>query len=86
MLLDLNMPRVNGREVLAEMKKHPDLKRIPVVVMTTSRREEDVLNSYELGCTSYIEKPIDIDQFMESVKQPGAYWFEVVTLPSFDQA
>ncbi len=83
MLLDLNMPRVNGREVLCEMKKHEDIARVPVVVLTTSEQEADILRSYDLGCSSYIQKPVDIDQFTLAVQQLGAYWFRVVTLPSY---
>ncbi len=82
MLLDLNMPRVNGREVLCEMKKHEDIARVPVVVLTTSEQEADILRSYDLGCSSYIQKPVDIDQFTLAVQQLGTYWFRVVTLPS----
>lgn len=82
MLLDLNMPRINGREVLSEMKKHEQLASIPVVVLTTSEQETDILRSYALGCSSYIQKPVDIEQFTNAVTQLGAYWFSVVTLPS----
>lgn len=82
MLLDLNMPRVNGREVLREMKKHEDIARVPVIVLTTSEQEADILRSYDLGCSSYIQKPVDIDQFTLAVQQLGTYWFRVVTLPS----
>jgi CheY-like chemotaxis protein len=82
MLLDLNMPRVNGREVLCEMKKHEALIRVPVVILTTSEQESDIVRSYDLGCSSYIQKPVDMDQFTEAVRQLGAYWFHVVTLPS----
>ncbi len=80
-LLDLNMPRVNGREVLQDLKRDSQLNRIPVVVLTTSEQEADILRSYDLGCNSYIQKPVDIDQFIEAVRQLGRYWFEVVTLP-----
>jgi CheY-like chemotaxis protein len=81
-LLDLNMPRKNGREVLAELRKDERLSRIPVVVLTTSEQEADILRSYDLGCNSYIQKPVDIDRFIESVRQLGTYWFSVVRLPS----
>ncbi|NND96172.1 MAG: response regulator [Pirellulaceae bacterium] len=80
-LLDLNMPKMNGREVLAELRNHELLSRIPVVVLTTSEQEMDILRSYDLGCNSYIQKPVDIDQFTESVRRLGTYWFGVVTLP-----
>ena len=81
-LLDLNMPKRNGREVLGDLKEHEHLSRIPVVVLTTSEQEADILRSYDLGCNSYIQKPVDIDQFTESVRRLGTYWFNVVTLPS----
>jgi CheY-like chemotaxis protein len=76
------MPRLNGREVLAEIKKHRCLARLPVVVLTTSVQETDILRSYDLGCNSYIQKPVDVDQFTNVVRQLGAYWLSVVTLPS----
>ncbi|HEX5102825.1 MAG TPA: response regulator [Pirellulaceae bacterium] len=80
-LLDLNMPKLGGREVLAELKRDPSLCRIPVVVLTTSNQETDIVKSYDLGCNSYIQKPVDIEQFMDSVRKLENYWFEVVTLP-----
>jgi CheY-like chemotaxis protein len=81
-LLDLNMPKKNGREVLTEMKENASVARIPVVVLTTSEQEADILRSYDLGCNSYIQKPVEIDQFISSVRKLGNYWFEVVTLPT----
>ncbi|MEM8669060.1 MAG: response regulator [Planctomycetota bacterium] len=80
-LLDLNMPRMNGREFLDEIRQSPELEGIPVVVLTTSRQEVDILESYNLGCNSYIQKPIDVDQFIDAVQQLGKYWFDVVSLP-----
>lgn len=80
-LLDLNMPRMNGREVLQALKHDPDLGRIPVVVLTTSQQEADILRSYDLGCNSYIQKPVEMDQFVNVLQQLGKYWFEIVTLP-----
>lgn len=80
-LLDLNMPKVNGREALEQLKQDAELSRIPVVVLTTSEQEADILRSYDLGCSSYIQKPVDIDQFISAVRKLGRYWFEVVTLP-----
>jgi chemotaxis family two-component system response regulator Rcp1 len=80
-LLDLNLPRKDGREVLAELKENPDLKMIPVVVLTTSRSEHDVLRSYELHANCYITKPVDFTQFMEVVKSIEHFWLTVVTLP-----
>jgi CheY-like chemotaxis protein len=81
-LLDLNMPKMNGREVLQALKKSPDLCRIPVVVLTTSQQEADIISTYNLGCNSYVQKPVDIERFMKVVRDLGNYWFEVVTLPS----
>ena len=81
-LLDLNMPRMNGRELLKILKADPDLGRIPVVVLTTSEQEADILRSYDLGCNSYIQKPVEMDQFVAAVQKLGQYWFDVVTLPT----
>lgn len=80
-LLDLNMPKLNGREVLQSLKKSPDLCRIPVVILTTSQQEADILSTYNLGCNSYVQKPVDIERFVKVVREMGNYWFEVVTLP-----
>jgi CheY-like chemotaxis protein len=80
-LLDLNMPRMNGREVLQTLKKSPDLCRIPVVILTTSQQEADILATYNLGCNSYVQKPVDIGRFIQVVRDMGNYWFDVVTLP-----
>lgn len=80
-LLDLNMPRKDGREALKEIKADPDLREIPVVVLTTSKDEEDVLKSYNLGANSYITKPVTFEGLVEVVKSLGKYWFEIVELP-----
>jgi CheY-like chemotaxis protein len=80
-LLDLNLPRKDGREVLAEVKADPDLKRIPVVVLTTSRAEEDVIRAYDLHANCYVTKPVDLAQFMKIVAQIDEFWVKVVTLP-----
>lgn len=80
-LLDLNMPRKDGREVLSEIKAHAELRRIPVVVLTTSHIEEDIINTYELGVSSYIRKPVTFDQLCETVRVFKQYWFEIVELP-----
>lgn len=80
-LLDLNLPRKDGREVLAELKADPDLKRIPVVVLTTSRAEQDVERAYSLHANCYITKPVDFGQFMRVVQQIDDFWVNVVTLP-----
>ena len=80
-LLDLNMPKMNGKQVLEKLRKHHELDSIPVVILTTSKQEEDILRSYKLGCNSFISKPIDIDNFIETVRQLGTYWFKLVALP-----
>lgn len=81
-LLDLNMPRKDGREALKEIKSDPNLRRIPVVVMTTSQVEQDILRSYDLGANSYITKPVTFDGLVEVIQGLGRYWFEIVELPS----
>ena len=80
-LLDLNLPRKDGREVLAEVKADPNLKRIPVVILTTSRAEEDVIRAYDLHANCYVTKPVDLVQFMKIVAQIDEFWVKVVTLP-----
>lgn len=85
-LLDLNMPRKDGREALREIKADPDLRRIPVVVLTTSKAEEDILRTYDLGVNSYITKPVSFASLVETVKVLGQYWFEIVQLPSHEYA
>lgn len=85
-LLDLNMPRMDGREFLEVIKADPDLKHIPVVVLTTSEVERDVIASYRLGASGYITKPVDMDQFVEAIRQVGIYWFTLTRLPREDKA
>jgi len=80
-LLDLNMPKKDGREVLAEIKQDPNLKGIPVVVLTTSNAEDDIKNMYGLGVNSYITKPVSFDGMVLAMKSLKEYWFEIVTLP-----
>ena len=80
-LLDLNLPRKDGREVLAEIKADDAVKTIPVVVLTTSQAEEDILRSYNLNANCYVTKPIDLDQFIKVVKAVEGFWLTVVTLP-----
>jgi CheY-like chemotaxis protein len=80
-LLDLNMPKLDGREVLRRVKADPRLKRIPVIMLTTSRRESDILRSYNLGCNSFVTKPVEVDDFITAIGELGEYWFELVTLP-----
>jgi CheY-like chemotaxis protein len=81
-LLDLNLPRRDGREVLAEIKNDADLKLIPVVVLTTSSAEADILKSYKLHANCYITKPVDLEQFVNVVKSIDDFWLTVVRLPS----
>lgn len=81
-LLDLNLPKKDGREVLAEIKSDDNLKRIPVVILTTSAAEEDILKSYNLHANCYITKPIDLNQFMKVVKSIEDFWITIVKLPS----
>lgn len=80
-LLDLNMPKKDGREALKEIKAYPELRRIPIVVMTTSKAEEDIYRSYELGANSFITKPVTFDRLVELMKTIGDYWVEFVELP-----
>lgn len=81
-LLDLNLPKKDGREVLAEVKADPTLKLIPVVILTTSAAERDILRTYELNANCYVTKPIGLEQFMEVVKLIETFWLAVVQLPS----
>jgi two-component system, chemotaxis family, response regulator Rcp1 len=81
LLLDLNMPKMNGQEVLAEMIKDDRLIGLPVVVLTTSEQEQEVLNMYKMRCSSYIIKPVDFDQFLKVVRSIAEYWFTIVVLP-----
>ncbi len=80
-ILDLNLPRKDGREVLAEIKTDEDLKHIPIVIMTISQAEEDILKSYNLHANCYITKPIDLNQFIKVVKSIEDFWFSIVMLP-----
>jgi len=80
-LLDLNLPRKDGRQVLEEIKQDPDLRRIPVLILTTSRAEKDILASYNLHANCYIAKPVDLDEFMEVVKGIQDFWLTIVKLP-----
>lgn len=80
-LLDLNMPRKDGREALKEIKSDPNLRRIPVVIMTTSKAEEDIFRSYDLGASSFITKPVTFERLVELMRTLGEYWVEFVELP-----
>ncbi|KKC02366.1 two-component system response regulator [Mycobacterium nebraskense] len=81
-LLDLNLPKYDGRQLLEKVKSDPDLARIPVVVLTTSSAEEDILRSYKLHANAYVTKPVDLDQFMKAVRQIDEFFVQVVRLPS----
>ena len=81
-LLDLNLPKMDGREVLVQVKADPRLRTIPVVILTTSHAEQDVLRSYDLHANCYITKPVDLDQFIRVVRTIEDFWLAVVTLPS----
>lgn len=81
-LLDLNLPRKDGREVLAEIKFHEDWRRIPVIVLTTSQAEEDIVRAYDFHANCYISKPIDLEQFIKVVRSIEAFWLTIVKLPS----
>ena len=80
-LLDLNMPRKDGRQALREIKGNPELRCIPVVVLTTSKTEEDILRTYDLGANSFITKPVTFEGLVDIVRGLGSYWFNIVTLP-----
>ena len=80
-LLDLNMPRKDGREALKEIKAQPELRTIPVVVLTTSQAEEDIYRTYDLGVNSFITKPVNFESLVAVMKALGKYWFEIVELP-----
>lgn len=80
-LLDLNLPKKSGQEVLAEIKDNPDLRCIPVVILTTSEADEDILKAYENHANCYISKPVDLQKFMDIVKRIETFWFSIVKLP-----
>lgn len=81
-LLDLNLPRKDGRQVLAEIKQHPQLRKIPVIMLTTSKAEQDIDTCYALHVNSYVNKPVELDQFFALVKSIQQYWLETVQLPA----
>jgi len=83
-LLDLNLPKKDGRDVLREIKEDPDLHKIPIVVLTISKDEEDICHAYDLNCNCYITKPVDLDQFYRAVQSIESFWLTVVTLPRRD--
>ena len=81
-LLDLNMPRVDGREALAKLKQDPVLRRIPVIVLTTSEADDDIFRTYDLGVNSFITKPVSFDGLVDVMRGLGHYWLEIVALPA----
>lgn len=81
-LLDLNMPRKDGREALKEIKSDPNLRSIPVIVLTTSKSDEDIVKSYDLGVNSFIKKPVKFDSLVDVIRSIGKYWLEIVELPA----
>jgi chemotaxis family two-component system response regulator Rcp1 len=81
-LLDLNLPRKNGQEVLFEIKTDPDLRTIPVIILTVSQTEEDIIKTYDLHANGYIVKPVDLEQFFTVIKQIKEFWISIVQLPS----
>ena len=82
-LLDLNLPKYDGRQLLEKVKSDPDLSRIPIVVLTTSSAEEDILRSYKLHANAYVTKPVDLDAFIDAVRQIDEFFLQVVRLPNF---
>ncbi len=80
-LLDLNLPKMDGRQVLERIRHEPELRRMAVVVLTTSRQEQDIIRSYDLGCNSFITKPVDMVQFAKVIESLEQYWFQIVLLP-----
>jgi CheY-like chemotaxis protein len=81
-LLDLNMPKKDGREALKDIKMHTELRKIPVVILTTSKAEEDIIRTYDLGVNSFITKPVSFEGMINVMKTIGTYWFEIVELPT----
>jgi DNA-binding response OmpR family regulator len=80
-LLDLNLPRKDGFEVLKEVREHPELSRIPVVILTSSQADRDILKSYNLRANCFISKPVDVDEFLTVVRSTGEFWLSIVKLP-----
>lgn len=85
-LLDLNMPKMDGREALKAIKSNKELRNIPVVVFTTSKAEEDIIRSYQLGVNSFITKPVTFDNLIDVMRTLGNYWFKIVELPPYEQS
>ena len=85
-LLDLKLPKVDGLEVLRQLRSHPHTKLLPVIVLTTSQEEQDLMSSYSMGCNSYIRKPVDFNQFIEAVRQLGIYWLLLNQAPQLRES
>src|ERR1035438_5401706 len=83
-LLDLNLPKKNGFEVLKEVKEHPVVSRVPVVILTSSQADRDILKSYDLRANCFISKPVDVDEFLDTVRATGEFWLSIVKLPPGD--
>ena len=84
-LLDLNLPKKDGFEVLKEIKDHPVLSRVPVVILTSSKADRDILKSYDLHANCFISKPVDVDEFLDTVRSTGDFWLSIVKLPAGDK-
>lgn len=84
-LLDLNLPRLNGFDVLRIVKGHPELRRIPIIVLSTSEREDDISSSYQLGANTFISKPLEFDAFMHVIRLINEYWVKIARLPDFHE-
>ena len=80
-LLDLNIPKIDGKQVLKSIKDDKRLAIIPVIVLTTSKKEEDIVRTYELGCNSFLIKPVEVDEFIKTLRELGSYWLQLVVLP-----
>ncbi len=80
-LLDLNIPKIDGKQVLKSIKDDKRLASIPVIVLTTSKKEEDIVRTYELGCNSFLIKPVEVDEFIKTLRELGSYWLKLVVLP-----
>ncbi len=85
-LLDLNLPKIDGKEVLKQIKNDKKLAKIPVIILTTSRKEEDIVKTYELGCNSFLNKPVEVEDFTKVLQELGSYWLDLVVLAPKERA